>query len=416
MAERTHSGHGFKYAGSGANDVFAALAGGDGQVHLWGNEGNDTILLNFAPQGVGDAEGATKHMTAQWWLGGHHVYGGRGSGSDGFDTFMFVNVHNVDGVTVGRFEDYDASRDRILIEGTELDLSLGQGTAGERGEYAWRVVAWDTDPTDSATAAQPWLVIDTNGGVIFYALEGVRVVEPGTGASNGAHQERHFIHYSTLPKDEDGRASEQVILDLPAVPYIDPVNHVPTGFAPAAGGKLINDYDDTLAEAQAVIRGSNLADVIAAGVNDDRVDALAGDDTVWGGSGSDQIGGGAGTDLLFGNTGNDSLYGESGADTLDGGTGDDLLDGGAGADSFVFADGFGRDIITGFDVNAESDVIDLSGVSAISDYADLVSNHLTQTAAGVAVISDGLGNQVTVYLEFSRCMGNPGLVEGDFVF
>lgn len=420
MTTRTHSGHGFKYSGTSSHDAFVALAAGDGQVHAWGNNGDDLIYLDFAPQGVGDAETGIASLTSQWWVGGHHVYGGRGSGSAGADTFDFTNVHNVDGVTVGRVEDYDASRDKILIEGSEIDLTEGEGVAGARGQYDWRVVSWDTNPDDIATSPQPWLVIDTNGGVIFYALEGARVVEPGTGESNGANQERHFIHYENLPSGINGRASEQAILDLQATPYVDPVNYVPVGYVPQNGGKLINDYDDTLADAQNAILGSSSDDVIAAGVNNDTVEAAAGDDTVWGGSGDDWVNGGNGNDLIFGTVGNDTLLGDQGRDTLIGGTGNDLLHGGLDADRFVFEEGFGNDTIIGFDVNSSNEVIDLSDVAEITDFEDLVANHLSVQSMSRAVISDGLGNQITVNLMvnmlFNGGAGVQDLQADDFIF
>lgn len=66
--------------------------------------------------------------------------------------------------------------------------------------------------------------------------------------------------------------------------------------------------------------------------------------------------------ILEGLSGNDSLKGGAGMDRLTGGAGNDSLSGGAGSDRFVFAPGFGRDVITDFDVIA--DQIDWSALSA----------------------------------------------------
>lgn len=60
------------------------------------------------------------------------------------------------------------------------------------------------------------------------------------------------------------------------------------------------------------------------------------------------IEGGRRNDRLEGTEGDDTLIGRGGRDTLEGGEGDDLLFGGPGDDRFVFAEGFGHDVIAGF--------------------------------------------------------------------
>lgn len=98
---------------------------------------------------------------------------------------------------------------------------------------------------------------------------------------------------------------------------------------------------------------------------------------------------------LNGAWGNDVLIGGAGNDTLADDHGNDRFTGGAGADSFVFKGSFGTDVITDFNVNEVGETIDFSAVSAITDYADLTANHLSEVG-GNAVISDGLGNSVTL--------------------
>lgn len=71
--------------------------------------------------------------------------------------------------------------------------------------------------------------------------------------------------------------------------------------------------------------------------------------------------------------GNDKIRAGIGDDTLEGGTGRDLLWGGGGADIFKFGNKNGFDDIKDFSF-ADGDKIDLSGVAAITDYTDLVSN------------------------------------------
>ncbi|MEM7428177.1 MAG: hypothetical protein AAF441_18960 [Pseudomonadota bacterium] len=55
---------------------------------------------------------------------------------------------------------------------------------------------------------------------------------------------------------------------------------------------------------------------------------------------------------------------------------DEVLIGAAGSDTFEFAGSFGADTIVGFDALDDDEKIDLSGVSGITDFADLQTNHL----------------------------------------
>ena len=115
----------------------------------------------------------------------------------------------------------------------------------------------------------------------------------------------------------------------------------------------------------------------------DWLSASTGNSTIFGRNGNDTIFGGAGDDLLFGGAGNDAIssggYRQEtgkGSDTINGGKGDDWIDGGgrSGRDGWVdFADapdlflferagdGFGRDVLEGF--NDENDRIVFDGYS-----------------------------------------------------
>jgi Ca2+-binding RTX toxin-like protein len=83
------------------------------------------------------------------------------------------------------------------------------------------------------------------------------------------------------------------------------------------------------------------------------------------------------------------LIGNDGDDVLNGRGGDDYLEGGAGADSFIFEDRFGRDVVEDF--QAEFDFVDLTsfGFNAFED--------LTVTQVGDdAVISLSGHEQITL--------------------
>ena len=81
--------------------------------------------------------------------------------------------------------------------------------------------------------------------------------------------------------------------------------------------------------------------------------------------------------------GNDSFISSS----HDGAFGD-IITGGAGDDSFAFIDDWGVSRITDFDALSDAETIDLSAVSAIDDFADLLANHISQSGSDV-IITDG---------------------------
>jgi len=151
--------------------------------------------------------------------------------------------------------------------------------------------------------------------------------------------------------------------------------------------------------------GGGGQDRLFGGTGNDFADGGNGDDRFWGGGGSDTFSGFAGADRAWGEGGNDSLrggggndtlYGGSGFDTLLGGVGDDLLSGGQNADVFVFSDGHGNDTITDFHAANASEHIDFSSISTITDFADLIANHLSADGNGNLHISTGADSGVTL--------------------
>ena len=88
-----------------------------------------------------------------------------------------------------------------------------------------------------------------------------------------------------------------------------------------------------------------------------------------------------------GGSGNDTIIGNAAANRIVGGGGDDLLTGGGGADVFVFANGFGQDIVTDFE-----DGLDLLDFRAFG--ATLADATIANGATGAVV--DWSGATVTL--------------------
>ncbi len=185
-----------------------------------------------------------------------------------------------------------------------------------------------------------------------------------------------------------------------------------------------------------VLEGGADADRLFGNENDDVVSGGAGNDWIWGGIGNDMLHGDEGDDVIHGNRGYDTLYGDAGTDTLiagigndvlhggdgadrlfgnqqadvlDGGAGNDRLWGGLGRDFFMFSDGFGNDRIEDFTLRW--DRIDLSGVSAVTDWTDLSTSHLTIGASGNVVITAGADS-----IELVGVTSVAHLEAGDFIF
>jgi len=117
---------------------------------------------------------------------------------------------------------------------------------------------------------------------------------------------------------------------------------------------------------------------------------------------------GAGDDIYYGANGtlSDAVLGGTGQDRLIGGAGIDELQGG---DTFIFANGGGRDIIEDFSATANSEKIDLSAVTAINNFAQLSS---AASQVGADVLIDTGGSNSIAYLGVALT----DLGDGGFIF
>jgi Ca2+-binding RTX toxin-like protein len=173
------------------------------------------------------------------------------------------------------------------------------------------------------------------------------------------------------------------------------------GITLAPAGQAIHDYSLSLGPVTAV--AGSVANPEPHIIGSDFNDSLTGNSV------ANVLSGGKGDDTLFGNDGNDTLIGGLGKDTMNGGAGSDhyvftnLLDSGS---SIATAD-----VISGW---TSTDVIDLSGIDAISAYqpfgfvaantAGTVSNSITWTESGgntnVSLDTNGIaGAEMMVVLQ-----------------
>jgi len=140
------------------------------------------------------------------------------------------------------------------------------------------------------------------------------------------------------------------------------------------------------------------------------------DSTLTGGNGNDRMLGGVGADVIDGGGGADTILGGGGADTINGGGGNDRLTGNKGFDTFVFDKGFGHDTVFGF-ARSNHEKIDLSAVTDIAGFHDLVNHHLTTDAtSGFAAIVVGTNTILLDGVHQSDIGAGDIYSAGDFIF
>lgn len=112
--------------------------------------------------------------------------------------------------------------------------------------------------------------------------------------------------------------------------------------------------------------------------------------------------------VLDGGAGSDSIYGRRGADTLIGGIGDDTLTGGNDSDTYLYAAGYGNDVIND-DVASSSDV-------DVLRFADLNASDLTLSRNGshLSVKINGTNETIAIRYQFYSTSSNWGIEQFSF--
>lgn len=328
--------------GGSGNDYLYGSVAGYGQIHMRGDDGDDTIVMD---------------LENRYGWQGHHVYGGRGS-----DIFVLQGSANIQTPVLGRIDDFDYTRDSLQIDDVEIDLmdpaSYPDGVA---------VVSY---------LGQQWLRIEDKA---LYALEGARdsgfethfqplpddlmalpevkfvdtrsVVPEWVDTSDATFIETSvdFAEFAEIEDDPEALAAVMHIHGTDGADLVDDltiqVGHVHGSGSmhgsemSGMGGSDMHDHgaggmDHTSVATQTFHIGGG-DDIVGAGKGHDTVFAGTGNDTIAGGVDDDVLYGEEGRDLLYGGSENDELHGGFGRDTLVGGNGKDTLFGGIQADRLV---------------------------------------------------------------------------------
>ena len=428
-------------SGGTGNDV---LTGGLGADHIDGGEGIDTLDFSNAGNRVGARLDGVANFGAA--IGDTYASIENIIGSVFDDTFVGSNEANIITSDDGDDTVFALNGDDTLIGGHGDDSLFGQG-----GDDLLQGGAGSDDLNGGSG-------IDTVDYTDASRSVGVRL----DGVANfGAASGDTLISIENVV----GSSFNDIIVGSNTTNVLNGNDGDDAIFALGGDDTLIGGAGDD------ELLGQNGDDVLQGDQGDDQLNGGNGDDTLLGGAGADSLSGGIGADVfdggegidtadfstasrgagvrldglasfgaavgdtytnieniigsafndtfvgsnvanvLNGNDGNDNIFAADGDDTLIGGQGDDNLYGQGGDDVFVFSNGFGTDRIHGFDAASANEKVDLSAVATITDFNDLVNNHLT-LVNGVATIDDGAGNSIT----FVGVTSLAGFDADDFIF
>jgi hypothetical protein len=189
------------YRGTDNADEIRAIADANEQIHIFAEAGDDVIRMDFS----GDFSTAQPRTA----VNGHHVYGGAGADEFHFDNLS--NILNSDTRIVGRIDDLNASLDRILVEGTQINLADPQESIrlNDGTKVDVRIVEYDIpNPSgEEALSPQQFLLI---GDTIMYAIEGARL-DP----TSPTGEETHFFEWTGNPDEVE------------TVDFRDQINYIP---------------------------------------------------------------------------------------------------------------------------------------------------------------------------------------------
>ncbi|WP_416192767.1 calcium-binding protein [Neisseria sp. CCUG12390] len=333
-----NSGHNRLNAGSGNDTVY----GGEGSDHIGGGEGNDVLYGEkgndhiHGDKGNDVLDGGEGKDTMRGQAGDDVYYVDnaadtvieeRGQGTDTvYSSVSYTASQNVENVTLtGSANIYTAGNnaDNVLVGNSghnRLNAGRGNDTV-YGGEGSDQIGGGDGND----------VLYGEKGNDHIFGDNGNDVLDGGEGKDTMRGQAGDDVYYVDNAADtvieERGQGTDTIYSSVSYTASQNVENITLTGNA--------NIY----------AAGNNSDNVLVGNSGHNRLNAGSGNDTVYGGEGSDHIGGGEGNDVLYGEKGNDHIHGDKGNDVLDGGAGNDLLSGQAGNDTYVFAKGYGNDVV-----------------------------------------------------------------------
>ncbi len=372
--------------GSASNDTLSGGAGDDmifgasGDDVIFGDHGDDKIQGGNGRDSLNGGSGADSLYGGNWHdtivsgLGNDSIEGGSGRDLldyDGALSGVEVNMNEGSTVSFGSTDVFTSIEQMRLspFSDTVLEGQLLQSVELGRGndflEFSGSGMHDTLDGTLSRfDGGQGYDTISYTGqfsGVSVFVAEGI--IESDWGNFR-------FVNFEKF----EGSAYDDRVID----------------FVGGGGANSIKDYQ---------LLGGNDSIYVYGGTQY-LIDGGDGKDFIWTDGTSVEVYGGRGDDTIFcygsvsnisGGDGDDLILGGLGRETISGGRGDDTLQGGGGSDIFVFEDDFGRDLVTDFSV--ANDVIDLTLVSSITSYSDLLASHL-RVGSESFYISDGEGSEI----------------------
>jgi Ca2+-binding RTX toxin-like protein len=387
--------------GKAGDDV---LDGGAGDDILTGGEGSDTLVLT----------GATGAILLDLVAGKASAAGLGTDAFSGIEAFRFGAGDDVVTLTAGSAPvgpiDGGDGHDRLVLTGAG---TLGALTGIEQLDLAgnWTVTGHGADLAFQDGAQNLAIEAGFSGTISEFGqddriqLIGFAGTTATLGAGNlltitGGAGGTLTLHLD--PADDYAGMAFTLASDGNGGSYLSygPAN---AGDDVFSGGNGSDAYDG--GAGNDTISGGAGNDTLLGNLGDDGVDGGSGDDQVSGGQGNDVLKGGSGADrldggdgddqidagsdadIVNGGAGNDQIKGGSGDDVISGGAGNDALSGGSGHDSFVFAAGFGHDVIGDFTLNG-------SGSDTIQFDPELFADFAAVTAA-----ADQVGHDVVITLD-----------------
>jgi Ca2+-binding RTX toxin-like protein len=300
----------------------ATLVGGDGNDHLAGGAGPDTIFTSsqqtFGVDDPGPADTGTSNVV-DTGTGNDTVWGSQvvdlvTGHSQKTETDKIVGGDGADVLIGGYGTDQifgGPGDDNVIAEPSNVDLSK----PNDDGFGVTYPVTHQDLP--AGITPSPKLLVGGFGKDHIYGGDGGNAATP-----------------TQIYGDQDELTPCVAGSPVASDPVSEALNTPQDGADKIIGGNGVDN-----------VRAGGGNDYIDAKGGDDSLCGEKGDDTIHGGDGNDQVWGGTGVDTIYGDSGNDSLYGNDQNDAIYGGDGNDHIEGNDGSD--FASGGTGDDVILG---------------------------------------------------------------------